>query len=76
MKKKFFLLSVSSFMLFVLIELFTYFFYHYFTAEGFGVFWHAEPYKPFITFLFGIWGTMFLFSAIISLLIALIFYKN
>ncbi len=76
MKKKFLILSVSSFILFVLIQIFTYFLYHYYTAGGFGNVFHAEPYKPFVTILFGILGTLFLFSAIISLLISIIFYKN
>ena len=76
MKKNFCILSVSSFILFVLISVFTYFLYHYYSADGFGPVWQSEPFKPFVTFLFGILGTLFLFSAILSLLIALIFNKK
>jgi hypothetical protein len=53
-------------MLFILTSIFTYFLYHYYTAEGFGAVWQEEPFKPFITFLFGILATLFLFSGIIS----------
>ena len=76
MKRKFIILSVSSFILFVAIQVFTYFLYHYYTAGGFGTVFQTEPYKPFVTFLFGILGTLFLFSAIISLLISVIFFKK
>ena len=76
MNKKFCILSVSSFVLFILISIFTYFLYHYYTPNGFGTVLQTDPTKPFITFLFGILATLFLFSGIISLLIALIFNKN
>ena len=76
MNKKFCVLSVCSFALFILIELFTYYLYHFYTAEGFGFIWHTEPCKPFVTFLFGVWGTFFLFSGVISLIIAFIFNKK
>lgn len=76
MKKKFCILSVFSSVLFVLTSVFTYFLYHYYSAEGFGVIWQEEPFKPFVTFLFGILATLFLFSSILSFLIALIFYKK
>ena len=76
MNKRFCILSVSSFVLFILTSIFTYFLYHYYTAEGFGAVWQEEPFKPFITFLFGILATLFLFSGIISLLIAFIFNKK
>ena len=35
--------------------------------------YQAAPAKPFITLLFGIWGVMFLFSGVISLVIGRIF---
>jgi len=38
--------------------------------------WQPEPGKPWITLLFSVWGVMFLFSGVMSLLIGQIFYGD
>ena len=76
MKKKFLVFSACSLILSVLIFILTYFIFHYFTPDGFTSVLQTEPCKPFITFLFGILGTLFLFSGISAFLISLIFYKK
>lgn len=76
MKKKFLVFSACSLILSVLIFILTYFIFHYLTPDGFTSVLHAEPCKPFITLLFGILGTLFLFSGISAFLISLIFYKK
>ena len=73
MNKKFLILSVCSFILSFLIHTFTYFLYHYYSVDGFTSIWHEEPLKPFVTLLFGIWGTLFLFAGVMCLLISIIF---
>lgn len=75
MKKKCFILSACSFILALGIFLFTFYIYHYATADGvFGPVWQCSAQKPFVTLLFGIWGVTFLFSSVMSLLIAFIFF--
>lgn len=76
MKKKFLILSACSFILSFSIHMFTYFLYHYYGAGGFDTIFHVEPYKPFVTLLFGFLGTLFLFASIMCLLIAIIFYNR
>ena len=73
MNKKFLILSICSFIFSFTIHTFTYFLYHYYTADGFSTVWHEEPLKPFVTLLFGIWGTLFLFSGVTFLLVSIIF---
>lgn len=74
MKKKWNALAVCSFIIALAIFLFTYFLFHHMTPEGsFVATYQAMPAKPFITFLFGIWGVMFLFSAVMSFVIGQIF---
>ena len=77
MRKKFIILSVVSFALALAIFVFTFRLYHYGTADlTFSDIRHDEPEKPFITLLFGVWGTMFLFSGVMSLVIRIIFFNK
>ena len=76
MKKKFLAFSASSMTLSVLVFILTYFVFHYLTPDGFSSVWQTEPCKPFVTLLFGILGTLFLFSGVSAFLISLIFYKK
>lgn len=78
MRKKWNLLGACSFMISLLIFVFTFCLYHYLGPEGkivFGAF-RDEPVKPFVTFLFGIWGVTFLFASVMSFLIGKIFYSE
>lgn len=76
MRKKLNRLSICSFVIAIVIFVLSFAMYHYLTPNGFTTVWHAEPEKPFITLLFAIWGVMFLFSSVISLLIGWIFFKE
>ena len=74
MRKKWNTLAVCSFVLAVVIFVFTYCLFHHMTPDGsFVAAYQATPAKPFITLLFGVWGVMFLFSGVISLVIGRIF---
>ena len=74
MRKKWNILAACSFVLAVVIFVFTYCLFHHMTPDGsFVAAYQAAPAKPFITLLFGIWGVMFLFSGVISLVIGSIF---
>lgn len=53
-----------------------YFFFHFVTDEGITLVWHAEAGKPFVTFLIGMFGVLFVFASVISLLSALLFFKS
>ncbi len=75
MRRKFRILALCSFILAIAIFLFTFQIYHHLTSEmTFAPERLDEPGKPLITFLFGIWGTMFLFCGVISLVIGEIFF--
>ena len=77
MRKKWNTLAVCSFIIAVAIFVVTYCLFHHVTADGsFAAAYQETPGKPFITLLFGIWGVMFLFTAVISLVIGRIFYPK
>ncbi len=77
MKQKLKKLSRWSFLLALVIFVFTYIIFHFLTAEGrLTPVWQAQCGKPFIAQLFGIWGVCFLFAAVMSRLIAHIFFPN
>ena len=77
MKKKFALFSLISFGLAVADFVFSYNLYHYLGPDGrFGVFYHAEPLKPYVTLLFSILGVTFLSASILSIVVYLVFFRD
>ena len=73
MKKKCYLLSLCSFLIALAIYAFTYYLYHYISSDGsFDSVFHGSPAKPFVTLLFGIWGVLHQFAAVMCLLIGII----
>lgn len=75
MKKKCYILALCSFLTGLAIFVFTFFLYHYLGPDyRFGTVFRSEPTKPFVTLLFGIWGTAHLFAAVTCLLIGKIFF--
>lgn len=74
MKKKCNIMAASSLIISLVIFVFTYVLYHYMGPDcAFVDVYQETPCKPFVTFLFGIWGVMFLFAAVICLMIGIIF---
>ena len=69
-------LSIISFAISAFVLVFDYFFYHYFTSEGFTNIFHKEPMKPFVSDLIGQLGVLFFFFSIVSLLIAFVCCKK
>jgi len=56
---------------------FCYFLFHYATPDcSFTTVYQAVTNKPILTLLFAIWGVLFLFSGVMSCLIAYIFFNN
>ena len=53
-----------------------YFFFHFVTDDGITLVWHPEAGKPYVTFLIGVLGVLFLFASAISLLSAWLFFKD
>ena len=77
MRKKFNKLAICSFVIALAIFAFTYLLYHYGAPEGgFSPVFRVESAKPMVTWLFAIWGTQFLFAAVISPVIGRIFFKE
>ena len=68
--------SIISFAISVFSLAFDYFFFHYFTDEGFSNVFNEEAQKPFVADLIGQLGVLFLFFAIAILLIAFICYPK
>ena len=75
-KKNLLKLSVISFAISAFVLTFNYFFYHYFTSEGFTPVFHKEPQKPFVSDLIGQFGVLFLFLSVTCLLFALVCYNK
>ena len=69
-------LSGISFGLSAFVLAFNYFFYHYFTSEGFTNVFYKEPQKPFVASLIWKLGVLLLFFSIVTLLMAFICYKK
>ena len=77
MRKKWNTFAVCSFIIAVAIFVVTYCLFHHMMPDGsFVAAYQTAPAKPFITLLFGVWGVMFLFAAVISLVIGKIFYPK
>lgn len=77
MRKKIKMLSIVSFISSIVIFLFNYVMFHYMGKDGkFSKEFKKEPEKPFVTLLFGILGTLFLFGSFISSLIAKIIFSD
>ena len=78
MKKKFHLLSLCSFGISFLLFIFSYCLYHYLCPDSghFTSIWQPVAAKPFVTELFANLGVMFLFTAILCLLISVIFFSG
>jgi len=57
----------------IALAVLTYFFFHYYTDAGFVSVKQSEPGKPFMSYMFGILTVLFLFSSLISSLIAVVF---
>ena len=77
MKKKFMKLSGWSLVLALALFAWSFFLYHYTLPDGsFTTVFQQEAGKPMVTELWAILGVMFLFSSILSLMIARIFYSE
>lgn len=68
--------SIISFISSALVLTFNYFFFHYFTSEGFTSVFYKEVQKPFVADLIGQLGILLLFFSIVTLIIALVCYKK
>ena len=76
MRSKLLKFSLCQAVISVLVFVVDYFFYHYFTLEGFCREWQSEPVKPFVTQMIGILGTLFFFGACVTLLATFIFFNS
>ena len=75
-KKKLLKLSWITALIGLAVLLIAYFCFHYVTDDGITLVWHAEAGKPFVTILIGIFGVLFMFTSVLSLLLAWIFCKE
>lgn len=71
--KRLYIFAAIAFSIAVALTILTYFYFHYYTDTGFVSVKQTEPAKPFMTYMFGFLTVLFLFSSLISLLIALVF---
>ena len=75
-KNKLLKLSLYSIIIAAVVFVINYFVFHFVTDEGFTLVWQEEAGKPFVTNLIGDFGVLFIFSSVMSLLVANIFYKE
>ena len=77
MRKKCNTLAAWTFCLAVVIFIISYILYHYMLPGGvFTLTWQPEPGKPVVTMMVAMWGVMFLFASVMSLLIGHIFFPR
>ena len=77
MRKKWNTLGWISLILALAIFAFTFYLFHYLSPDGgFTTVFQEEAAKPFVTLLFGVWGTLFLFASVMCALVGQIFYKK
>ena len=72
-KRNFYKFSIITFIIGATILLMTFFCFHYVTDDGITLVWHEEAGKPFVTYMLGVFGVLFVFSSVISLLFSYIF---
>ena len=75
-RKNFLKLSLITFLISLGLLAISYYFFHYVTDSGFTLTWHPEAGKPFVTDMLGQFATLFLWTSVVSLLIAFIFFKK
>ena len=75
-KKNFLKLSLITFIISIVVFFLAFFIFHFVTDAGITFVYHAEAQKPFVANMVGIFGVLFLFSSVVSLLIALIFFND
>lgn len=76
MRKKLFKLSGISAVISAIVFIFNYFFFHYFTDDGFTPIFQQEAGKPFVADLIGQLGLHFLFLSLAALLIAFVCFNK
>lgn len=77
MKKKCNRLAIWSFGLALIILGISYLLFHYTLPGGaFTTVWQPQPGKPLVTLLVAVWGVLFLFAGVMSLLVGHIFFGD
>ena len=76
MKQKFLKLSLISFVIAICLFAIAFYFFHFVTDSGFTLTYHEEAGKPFVTDLIGQFAVLFLFTSVLSFIIAKVFYKE
>ena len=72
MKRKLLKLSLCQLIIAIITFVINYFVYHFVTDEGITLVWQAEPGKPFVAMLIGVFATLFLFGSALSALAAFV----
>ena len=75
-RKSLFKFSIISLIIGVIVLAIAYFIFHFVTDDGITLVFHEEACKPFVTFMVGIFGVLFLFASAVSCLSALIFFPK
>ena len=75
-KKNLLKLSLITLIIGLIVLAIAYFFFHFVTDDGITLAWHPEAGKPFVTDLIGFFGVLFIWSSVMSLISALVFFKN
>ena len=76
MRRRLLKLSLIELGLSAICFIINYFFYHFVTDTGITAVWQAEPGKPFVSLLIGIFATLFLFGAAVSALAATVLFDK
>lgn len=75
-KKNLLKLSLITLIIGLIVLSIAYYFFHFVTDDGFTLTFHEEAGKPFVTDLIGFFGVLFIWSSAMSLILALVFFKE
>ena len=75
-KKNLLKLSLITLIIGLAVLAIAYYFFHFVTDDGFTLTFHEEAGKPFVTDLIGFFGVLFIWGSAMSLIFALVFFKE
>ena len=75
-RKKLFNFAFINFICGIFVLAVAFFFFHFVTDTGITTTFQQEAGKPFVTMLIGMFGVLFMFSSVTSIIIALVFFEK
>lgn len=75
-KKDLFRLAIITVIIGIAVLAIAFFFFHFVTDDGITLTWHEEAGKPFVTYMIGVFGVLFMWTSAMCTILALTVYKD